>query len=136
MRAFCDFRRIAELFGADVGKRVLSTEDRIRTFFVDQLDPASFDSLQTGIPGLLDLIVDDGLHSPDANLATAMFAVKKLQARESLVIEDIPLDAAQVWQRVNAVLSSHYETGIFQAASSLLFVTQRAPWARCDSRNH
>jgi hypothetical protein len=129
LRAFRDFLGTADVFGADVDKRVLFTEDRIRTFFVDQLYPASFDNLQTAIPGLLDLIIDDGLHSPDANLATAMFAVKKLRPGGWLVIEDIPVDAAPVWQVVAAVLSSHFETGLFQAASSLLFVAQKSPRA-------
>ena len=129
LRAFRDFLGNAEVFGADVDSRVLFAEDGIRTFFVDQTDPSSFDNLQTGIPVLLDLIIDDGLHSPDANLATAMFAVKKLRPGGWLVIEDIPVEAAQIWQVVAAILSSRYETGLFQASSSLLFVAQKSPFA-------
>lgn len=129
LRAFRDFLGTADVFGADVDKRVLFTENRIRTFFVDQTDPSSFDGLQTGISGPLDLVIDDGLHSPDANLATAMFALKKLRPGGWLVIEDIPVDAAPIWQVVAAVLSPRYETGLFRAASSLLFVAQKSPLA-------
>ena len=49
------------------------------TALVDQTNPDSFDQLSADIPGFLDLIIDDGLHSTDANLATLLFALAKLR---------------------------------------------------------
>lgn len=119
----------AHVYGADVDRRVLFTESRIQTFFVDQTEPASFAALDAQIPELFDLVIDDGLHSPDANLATAMFAVYKLRPGGWLVIEDIPLEAVSIWKVVATILSTHYKTTLFQASGSLLFAAQKNPLA-------
>lgn len=129
LRAFRDFLVNAHVYGADVDRRVLFTESRIQTFFVDQTEPASFAALDAQIPELLDLVIDDGLHSPDANLATAMFAVHKLRPGGWLVIEDIPLEAVSIWKVVATILSTHYKTTLFQASGSLLFAAQKNPLA-------
>jgi len=125
LRSFRDFLDGALIYGADVDKRVLFTESRIRTFFVDQTNPASFDQLHADIPGFLDLIIDDGLHSPDANLATLLFALAKLRPGGWLVIEDIPVESVDVWHVVAALLSTHYEPALLQASSTFLFAARK-----------
>lgn len=75
LRAFRDFCPQAKVYGADIDRRILFSESRIETFFVGQTDPASFETLGAALPNSFDLIIDDGLHSPDANLATLNFAI-------------------------------------------------------------
>jgi hypothetical protein len=126
LRAFRDFLDGALIYGADVDTRVLFTEPRIQTFFVDQTNPASFDQLSADIPGFLDLIIDDGLHSTDANLATLLFALAKLRPGGWLVIEDIPVESVDVWHVVAALLSTHYEPALLQGSSCFLFAARKS----------
>ena len=53
-------------------------EERIKTYFVDQTDLSSFELLEKNLVEKFDLIIDDGLHSPNSNIAVLIFALKKL----------------------------------------------------------
>jgi len=125
LRAFRDFLPNATIYGADFDRRVLFEEDRIKTFFVDQTDLNSFDALGRGVGENLDLIIDDGLHSPNANLAVLLFALKKLKRGGWFVAEDIPDAALPVWQVVSALLPQEYKCSIASAGGSNLFSTQK-----------
>lgn len=126
LRAFRDFCPNAKVYGADIDSRVLFTEERIETFFVDQTDPSSFEAIKTQIPEGFDLIVDDGLHSPNANLATLKFALEQIKVGGWAVIEDIPMEAKPVWEIVAAFLPrDKYEPVLLQARSVLMFAVQR-----------
>lgn len=117
LRAFRDFLPHALIYGADIDKRILFTEERIRTFFVDQTLPESFAELSSHLPDALDLIIDDGLHSPDANLTTLTFAMQKIKVGGWVVVEDISREALPFWQVVAALLPANYEKHIYQAMS-------------------
>ena len=81
MRAFRDFCPNAQVFGADIDRRVLFEEDRIRTYYVDQTRVSSFNELSANLPdGLFDLVIDDGLHSPNANIATMLVCAHNSKA--------------------------------------------------------
>jgi hypothetical protein len=126
LRAFRDFLPNSEIFGADVDRRILFEEDRIKTFFVDQMSLQSFDELGAALPkDGLDLIVDDGLHSPCANIATLIFALKKLNANGWFVVEDIVEESVPVWQFISAILPNEYRHAILRGRSGLMFVVQK-----------
>ena len=46
LRAFRDFCINAEVIGADIDKRILFKEDRIKTFYVDQTNNSSLDNFK------------------------------------------------------------------------------------------
>jgi len=123
LRAFREYLPNATIFGADLDKRILFQEDRIHTYFVDQTDLASLESLGRNIPHSMDLIIDDGLHSPNANLAVLAFGLKRLKNRGWLVIEDIPERAVPVWELVAALLPDTFASKccVTRQAWSLLF---------------
>jgi SAM-dependent methyltransferase len=104
LRAFRDFLPRAEIFGADIDPKALFTEDRIRTFPVDQTDPSALERLGDAIGGKLDLIIDDGLHNAWANLNVLAFALGRLNPGGTLVIEDILAAHLPVWQVVLRLL--------------------------------
>jgi hypothetical protein len=115
LRAFRDFLPNASIFGADIDKRVLFSEERISTFHVDQTEPSSFVEFQKSLPERFDLIIDDGLHSPNANIQTLNFGLSKIKAGGWVVIEDIGGNAIPLWEVVSAVLPSQYESYLFDA---------------------
>jgi hypothetical protein len=125
LRAFRDFFPNAKIYGADVDKRILFKEDRIETFFVDQTDSDTFGNLGNSIPGDLDLAIDDGLHSPNANIATLQFALGKVKPGGWVVIEDISADAIPLWEVVSALLPETYQRHLFSAKAGLVFAVMR-----------
>jgi hypothetical protein len=125
LRAFRDFLKNADIYGADIDKRILFNEDRIKTFYVNQVDVESFDLLERSVPSDLDLIIDDGLHAPDANIATLAFAINKIKAGGWVVIEDIAPDAIPVWGVVAALLPGNFRCHLFDAEGGVDFAVNR-----------
>lgn len=125
LRAFREFLPNAALFGADIDTSILFEEERIKTFFVDQVSTVAFENLTKQLPDNFDLIIDDGLHSPDANIETMKFALPKLAVGGWFVVEDISLEALAFWQVVTALLPENYTARIFRATSTLIYVVQK-----------
>lgn len=125
LRAFRDFLPNAQIFGADVDRRVLFEEERIQTSWVDQTSPESVAALARATPDDLDLIIDDGLHAPNANIAILTLAMRKLRPGGWVVIEDIAAPAVPVWQVIASMMPAGYVVKLVDAADALLFIARR-----------
>lgn len=125
LRAFCEFLPQARIYGADLDRRILFEEERIKTFFVDQTTPRSFDFISDAIDRDFDLIIDDGLHSPNANIATLTFALKRLKIGGWLVVEDIAPAALPVWRVISTLLPDQYKSQLIAATGVFLFSVER-----------
>jgi hypothetical protein len=125
LRAFRDFLPNAQIVGADVDRRILFQEDRIRTFFVNQLERASFSTLEAECAREFDLIIDDGLHAPSANVSVLIFAIGRLKVGGWCVIEDIKKEALPIWQVVAALVPDTYRVQLISGRISLVFAIQR-----------
>ena len=116
LRAFRDWAPQARVYGADIDKGILFTEERIQTYFVDQLRPETLTELVTQLPKQgFDLIIDDGLHLPVANLNTLEFSLKLLKPGGFFVVEDILEQYLPIWKIVVSLLSDTYRTQLFEA---------------------
>jgi hypothetical protein len=109
LRAFRDFFSNAHVMGADIDKEVLFEETRIQTFHLDQLSDDSFQSLLPNLPPQIDLIIDDGLHSPDANIRSILHLAPLLSRSGCMVIEDVNIAAVPIWSVVAHVLAPQFE---------------------------
>ena len=91
LRGWAEFFPNARIFGADIDKRVLFQEDRIQTFYCDQLDPVTIKGmwLQKDLKEGFDLIVEDGLHEYAANVCFFENSIRKLKPGGIYSIEDI-----------------------------------------------
>src|SRR5579863_2494095 len=126
LRAFRDFLPEAHIYGADIDRRILFQEERVSTFFVDQTDIDSFAELSAALPDELDLIIDDGLHTPNANLASLVFGLGRLKVDGYFLVEDIGRHAVPIWQLVSAaLLPEQYESHVVEAGTQFLFVVHR-----------
>ena len=125
LRAFRDFFPKAEMHGCDVDARILFSEERINTFRVDQTKPDSFYLLPQEV--YYDLMIDDGLHSPHANLASLTFFLSKIKKGGWAVIEDIGIEALPIWQVVAEILPRIFQTSLYKSkyTNSMLFAVQR-----------
>jgi cephalosporin hydroxylase len=125
LRAFRDFLPTAQIYGADIDRQTLFEEDRITTFFVDQTDPSSLTALASLTGDQFDLIIDDGLHSPNANLAVLDFGLRKLKIGGWLVVEDIRSEALPIWQLTAAIIPQQFGARLVTARKAALFAVQR-----------
>tara|TARA_B100000886_G_scaffold77753_1_gene50421 strand:+ start:373 stop:1122 length:750 start_codon:yes stop_codon:yes gene_type:complete len=90
LRVWRDYFLNADIYGGDIDKNILFEENRIKTFFVDQLDTNSIKSMWDQIKvENFDIIIDDGLHDPQANLNFFFNSFHKLKKNGVFIIEDV-----------------------------------------------
>ena len=126
LRAFRNCLNGSKIYGADVDPGVLFSEEGIDCFLLDQLDGTSFVELekQIGI-AKFDLVIDDGLHAPEANLNTLIFLIDRLTPGGWLVIEDIPARSLPVWEVVAQLLSvKMIKSRLIACSSAYMFLIQ------------
>ena len=127
LRAFRDHMPIASIYGADIDPKTMFSEERIRTAVVDQLSPQSFAGMTRDLgAATFDLIIDDGLHSTEANLNTLRFSFDALRPRGWLVIEDVAPRTVEAWRLVTALVNTpRLHCTLVKAKSQFLFIAQR-----------
>jgi hypothetical protein len=92
LRVWKDYFKNAQIYGADIDKDILFQEDRIKTYYVDQLNTPSIETMwkKIGIQNF-DIIIDDGLHTTDANINLFTNSFSKLKKNGIYIIEDVHL---------------------------------------------
>lgn len=102
----------ANIFGADVDSRILFQDERIKTFFVDQIQTNTIEKMwnDTHLKDILfDVIIDDGLHTPEANINFFKHSYHKLQPNGIFVIEDVIIDRLNEYTSgLNAIKNTVY----------------------------
>src|SRR6266480_88377 len=134
----------ALVYGADIDRGILFQEDRIKTFCCNQLDQSSIGELWSD-PGLqegVDILIEDGLHTFEANISFLEGSLRHLRPGGIYVTEDIMLSDVEAWyDRLESVYSKQYPTYEFAFAgiardgsggSNNLLVIRRKP--ECSSR--
>jgi len=92
LRVWRDYFKNATIHGADIDKDVLFKEERIKTYYVDQLDKNSIKEMWTKINEKdFDLIVDDGLHSLMGGITLLEVSFDKLRSGGIYIIENIDM---------------------------------------------
>ena len=125
LRAFRDWAPNAQIYGADVDRRILFSEDRIQTEWVDQTDPDSLAALRAKFANrTFDLIIDDGLHLPHANMNTITYLLPLMSERGTFVVEDISGHNA-FWTVALTVFSKRWDCFFAPTKSADIFVLRR-----------
>ena len=124
LRAFKKYSPHAIVDGADIDRSIVVEDCRV--FCVDQTMPHTFDSILVNGESCYDLIIDDGLHSPDANLYTLDFALSLLAPNGFIVIEDISSHALDIWKVVGYQMQEKgFRCSLIKDNASYLFVVSR-----------
>lgn len=127
LRAFRDWAPEARVYGADIDKNILFCEERIATDHVDQTSTDSLASLTEVLPEeQFDLIIDDGLHSPWANVNTLNFALPLLAPGGAFVVEDILDQYLPAWEIAAALLRNSYSCRLIRCSRESVFLVERA----------
>ena len=125
LRAFRDFTANAIVFGADFDRQVLFTEDRIETYFVDQTNIHTFTELSQNVGNGFDLMIDDGLHSPNANLHSLYFFLQSIKVGGFAVVEDINVSTKPLWDVVGQLIQPSYVSAFIETKRACMFIVQR-----------
>jgi hypothetical protein len=89
IRGWRDYFINANIYGADIDKDILYQEDRIRTFECDQTNPKSIKEMWDKINVEFDIIIEDGLHTFEANETFFNNSIDMLREGGIFIIEDI-----------------------------------------------
>jgi SAM-dependent methyltransferase len=98
----------ALVYGADIDRDVLFEEDRIKTFYCDQLDSVAIRDLwsQPVLQGGMDIIIDDGLHTFEGNTSFLDGSLERLRPGGVYVIEDILQETIEKWRNQLEIIYS------------------------------
>lgn len=90
LKAWKKYFSKAEIFGADIDKNILFNEERIKTFYCDQTSPKSIKLLWENFNDVeFDIILEDGLHTYEANIIFLENSLHKVKKSGFYIIEDI-----------------------------------------------
>ncbi len=90
LKVWKDYFPNAQIYGADIDDKILFQEDRIKTFYVNQLQKNSIEKMWNEIKtDNFDLIIDDGLHTLEAGISLFDNSFKYLRNGGIYIIEDV-----------------------------------------------
>ena len=128
LKALKEYLPNSNLYGADVDKKILFQEERIKTCFVDQMKEETFEGLKKTFGTIkYDLVIDDGLHNVCANLHTLLFALENLNINGWVVIEDIGKMKGANWTVIDQIVSQaeNLETFLVDGHQTYMYVVHK-----------
>jgi hypothetical protein len=106
LRAWRDFFPNARVYGLDIDRNILFSDERITCLYADQSDPESLENAvkeihgSTPFPGF-DLIVDDGSHSIQDMQSSFTVLFKHMNRGGIYIIEDIKAVEMDVFESMD-----------------------------------
>lgn len=100
LRGWKEYFKKGHIFGADIDESILVNEERINTYYCDQTNPHSIKVMWNSHIELaenFDLIIDDGLHTFDANKCFLENSFYKLRNSGLYIIEDVVKSELNNW---------------------------------------
>ena len=117
LRALKAYFTKANVFGADIDDSILFEEERISTFYVDQLNPASISKMWNEVGNIqMDLIIDDGIHTLEGCKMFFDNSIENLREGGVYIIEDV--DPIFLIELYNYFKKKKYNVSIIKLNSS------------------
>jgi SAM-dependent methyltransferase len=91
LRGWENYFTNAKIFGADIDKEILFQEENINTFYCDQTNPSSVKELCNNFNFKFDVVIEDGLHTFDANKVFLENFIEVVKDGGIFIIEDIDI---------------------------------------------
>jgi SAM-dependent methyltransferase len=91
LRGWRDYFSNAKVFGADIDRDILIQEDNINTFYCDQTNPNSVKELCNNFNFKFDVVIEDALHTFDANRIFLENFIDVVKDGGIFIIEDIDI---------------------------------------------
>ena len=123
LRSWKDYISNSQIVGCDIDERILFEDDQIKTYYLDQTSDDSWNSLLKQISlKKFDVIIDDGLHSPIANLRTIFYGLQLIKNDGVIVIEDVAINSIPVFKLLMTSFLKGYRCEIVETKRSHVFL--------------
>ena len=100
---WAEFFKNSQIFGADIDKNILFNTERIHTFYCDQTSPDDIKNMWDNeklLQDNFDIIIEDGLHEPNANVCFFENSIHKLKNGGYYIIEDVATDKKYIYENI------------------------------------
>lgn len=99
LRGWRDLFPNARVYGADIDRGILFEDERIKTFYCDQLDQRAIKELwaQRELQAGVDILIEDGLHTFEANLSFLQGSLDYVRPDGYYIVEDIKSRLTEKW---------------------------------------
>jgi len=110
LRGWKKFFQNSNIFGADIDRDILFEEERIKTYWCDQTSPEAIKNMwnDKSLPESFDIIIEDGLHTFEANKIFFENSIHKLKKGGVFIIEDIRYDSLLLFRKLLIDWESKY----------------------------
>jgi hypothetical protein len=116
LRVWRDYFYNAKIYGADVDSEILFKEDRIETYYLNQLDVDSIKNYWNIVgPQKFDIMIDDGLHTFKAGKNLFEHSIHMLKLDGIYIIEDVSPYDLQKFSQFFAATSFNIEIITFKS---------------------
>lgn len=113
LRGWSHYLPFFEIHGADIDERALVDTDLYTTHKVDQRQPGTLAALALELGSPLHVVIDDGLHTPEANANCVAAFLPLLSPSGIMVVEDILPEFDFLWEELPSKLSSDYAVAFY-----------------------
>jgi len=105
----------AQIYGADIDTEILFNTDKINTFYCDQTKPDAIKELwnEPKLQDNFDIIIEDGLHTYEANVCFFENSIHKLKQNGYFIIEDIANREEYLFENKIKEWESQYKDCLF-----------------------
>jgi SAM-dependent methyltransferase len=112
---WAEFFPNSDLYGADIDSEILFNTDKIRTFYCDQTNSEIINQMWniSELQENFDIIIEDGLHTFNANVCFFENSIHKLKPNGYYIIEDIQKNEEHLFINKIQEWESHYKDLIF-----------------------
>lgn len=108
LRVWRDYFKNANVYGADIDKNCLFTEERIKTAYIDQTNKDDILKCFQNFNTKFDIIIDDGLHTGAAAKTLFENAISFLNDDGIYCIEDLSFEGIEVMQNYLSIHADKY----------------------------
>ena len=106
----------SHIFGADIDTNILFNTDKIKTFYCDQRSPEVIKKMwdEPILQENFDIIIEDGLHTFEANVIFFENSIHKLKPNGFFIIEDIGIGIYNLFQNKIKQWETQYQDCLFK----------------------
>jgi hypothetical protein len=100
LKAWSEYLPNSQVFGADIDRDILFQESNIKTYYCDQRDSLSIRDMwnHPDLNNNFDIIIEDGLHTFEANVCFFENSVHKIKPGGLYIIEDVIVHKLHLYQ--------------------------------------
>lgn len=125
LKAYEQYFDNVSVFGADIDRDALFQTDKIKTTYINQLQPETFDQMHQdlGSPEL-DIFIEDGIHSVPGSLNSLNYALDAVKTGGWICIEDL-YNPFGIWNVIATHIADNFDfksVNLYESKGGMLII--------------